>query len=215
MCLLFIRGLGFGNFGRLSDSLADLREGMRLSELNHERYWLPRLPNTLGWLHSEMFDTEEALRLNRQGSAIAREMKFPEGDANSQINLAFNHLSLGEPDNALGHLSSAGALLAQDEWFRWVYTIRLHAAYAEYWLAKQDRKRPRRQQRHLWSLRRLHAGGNMWLGQVNCSAMLQTYRTIHWRLSSGIRQVFPNCRDTPVRRSNGRFCLRSPELMLS
>jgi tetratricopeptide (TPR) repeat protein len=138
VCLLFIRGLGFGNFGRLSDSLADLSEGMRLSELNHERYWLPRLPNTLGWLYSEMFDTEEALRLNRQGSAIAREMKFPEGDANSQINLAFNHLSLGEPDNARGHLSSAGALLAQDEWFRWVYTIRLHAAYAEYWLAKQD-----------------------------------------------------------------------------
>lgn len=47
VCLLFIRGLGLGSFGRLSDSLADLREAMRLSELNHERYWLPRLPNTL------------------------------------------------------------------------------------------------------------------------------------------------------------------------
>jgi tetratricopeptide (TPR) repeat protein len=138
VCLLFIRGLGLGNFGRLTDSLADLREGMRLSELNHERYWLPRLPNTLGWLHGEMFDTEEALRLNRDGSTIAREMKFPEGDANSQINLAFNHLSLGEPNTALEHLSYAAALLAQDEWFRWVYTIRLHAGYAEYWLAKED-----------------------------------------------------------------------------
>ena len=138
VCLLFIRGLGLGNFGRLSDSLADLREGMRLSELNHERYWLPRLPNTLGWLHGEMFDTEEALRLNREGSAIAREMKFREGDANSQINLAFNHLSVGEPNTALEHLSCAAALLVQDEWFRWVYTIRLHAGYAEYWLAKED-----------------------------------------------------------------------------
>ncbi len=85
-----------------------------------------------------MFDIDEALRLNREGSAIAREMNFPEGDANSQINLAFNHLSLGEPDSALEHLSSARALLAQDEWFRWVYTIRLHAGYAEYWLAKDD-----------------------------------------------------------------------------
>jgi tetratricopeptide (TPR) repeat protein len=140
VCLLFIRGLGLGNFGRLSDSLADLREATRLSEVNHERYWLPRLPNTVGWLHSEMFDTEEALRLNREGSAIAREMKFPEGDANSQINLAFNHLSLGELNSALEHLSSAGALLAQDEWFRWVYTIRLHAGYAEYWLAKENPK---------------------------------------------------------------------------
>jgi tetratricopeptide (TPR) repeat protein len=138
VCLLFIRGLGLGNFGRLSDSLADLREGMRLSELNHERYWLPRLPNTLGWLHGEMFDIDEALRLNREGSVIAREMNFPEGDANSQINLAFNHLSLGEPDNAFEYLACARALLAQDEWFRWVYTIRLHAGYAQYWLAKED-----------------------------------------------------------------------------
>ena len=105
VCLLFIRGLGLGNFGRLSDSLADLREGMRLSEINHERYWLPRLPNTLAWLHSEMFDVEEALRLNREGSIIAREMNFPEGDVNSQINLALNYLGLDEPNSAREHLA--------------------------------------------------------------------------------------------------------------
>ena len=136
VCLLFIRGLGLGNFGRLSDSLADLREGMRLSEMNHERYWLPRLPNTLAWLHSEMFDIEEALRLNDEGSIIAREMNFPEGDVNSRINLALNYLGLGEPDRAHEHLSAAGTLLAEDEWFRWVYTIRFQAARAEYWLVK-------------------------------------------------------------------------------
>jgi tetratricopeptide (TPR) repeat protein len=136
VCLLFIRGLGLGNFGRLSDALADLREGMRLSEINHERYWLPRLPNTLAWLHGEMFDTEEALRLNLEGSLLAREMHFPEGDVNSQINLALNRLSLGEPDRARDHLSAAETLLAGDEWFRWVYTIRFHAVYAEYWLSK-------------------------------------------------------------------------------
>jgi len=138
VCLLLIRGLGLGNFGRLSDSLADLREGMRLSEINHERYWLPRLPNTLAWLHSEMFDVEEALRLNREGSVIAREMNFPEGDVNSQINLALNYLCLNEPNSAREHLAAAETLLAQDEWFRWVYTIRFQAAYAEYWLMKGD-----------------------------------------------------------------------------
>ena len=98
--------------------------------MNHERYWLPRLPNTLAWLHGEMFDIEEALRLNLEGSGIAREMQFPEGDANSQINLALNYLSLGEPDRARDHLSAAETLLADDEWFRWVYTIRFHAAFA-------------------------------------------------------------------------------------
>ena len=63
-------------------------------------------------------------------------MNFPEGDVNSQINLALNHLALGEPDRADEHLSAAGTLLAEDEWFRWVYTIRFHSARAEYWLAK-------------------------------------------------------------------------------
>ena len=111
---------------------------MRLSEINHERYWLARLPNTLAWLHSEMFDVEEALRLNREGSVIAREMNFPEGDANSQINLALNYLCLNEPNSAREHLAAAETLLAQDEWFRWVYTIRFQAAYAEYWLMKGD-----------------------------------------------------------------------------
>jgi tetratricopeptide (TPR) repeat protein len=138
VCLLFIRGLGLGNFGRLSDAMADLREAMQLSEINHERYWLPRLPNTLAWLHGEMFDIEEALRLNLEGSVLAREMRFPEGDVNSQINLALNHLGLGEPDRARDHLSAAETLLADDEWFRWVYTIRFHAAFAEYWLLKGD-----------------------------------------------------------------------------
>ena len=85
-----------------------------------------------------MFDLEHALRLNQEGSRIAREMNFPEGDANSQINLALNHLSLGEPERAGEHLAAAEALLADDEWFRWVYTIRLQAAYARYWLAKGD-----------------------------------------------------------------------------
>jgi tetratricopeptide (TPR) repeat protein len=138
VCLLFIRGLGLGNFGRLSDSLADLREGMRLSEMNQERYWLPRLPNTLAWLHSELFDLEESLRLNLEGSRLAREMNFPEGDANSQINLALNYLSLDEAERANQHLAAAAKLLAADEWFRWVYTIRFHAASAQYRLATGD-----------------------------------------------------------------------------
>ena len=85
-----------------------------------------------------MFDIEEALRLNGEGSVIAREMNFPEGDVNSRINLALNYLGLGEPDRAHEHLLAVGSLLDEDEWFRWVYAIRFDAARAEYWLAKND-----------------------------------------------------------------------------
>ena len=138
VCLLFIRGLGMGNFGRISDALRDLREGMRLSEVNHERYWLPRLPNTLGWLYADVFAFEEALRLNEEGAAIARELKFPEGEANSHINLAANYLVLGEPQRAKEHLDTAERALQDDNWFRWVYQIRLQAQYAQFWITKGD-----------------------------------------------------------------------------
>ena len=50
------------------------------------------------WLHADIFDFEEAFRLNQEGAAIARELKFPEGEANSYINLAANYLVLGEPE---------------------------------------------------------------------------------------------------------------------
>jgi tetratricopeptide (TPR) repeat protein len=141
VCLLFIRGLGMGNFGRISEALDNLGEGMRLSEVNHECYWLPRLPNTLGWLHADIFDFEEAFRLNQEGAAIARELKFPEGEANSYINLAANYLVLGEPERAKDHLLAAEGMLEGDAWFRWVYNIRLQAKFAEYWMARGDLQR--------------------------------------------------------------------------
>jgi tetratricopeptide (TPR) repeat protein len=141
VCLLFIRGLGMGNFGRISEALDNLREGMRLSEVNHERYWLPRLPNTLGWLHADMFDFEEALRLNKEGATISRQMNFPEGEANSHVNLASNFLVLGEPARAREHLLAAKHVLQAEAWFRWVYNIRLQAQFAQYWIAKGNLQR--------------------------------------------------------------------------
>jgi tetratricopeptide (TPR) repeat protein len=130
-----------GNFGHISEALDNLGEGMRLSEVNHERYWLPRLPNTLGWLHADIFDFEEALRLNREGAAIARELKFPEGEANSYVNLAADYLVLGEPERAKPHLLAAERVLQEDAWFRWLYNIRLQEKFAEYWMAKGDLQR--------------------------------------------------------------------------
>jgi tetratricopeptide (TPR) repeat protein len=141
VCLLFIRGLGMGNFGRISDALRDLREGMRLSEVNHERYWLPRLPNTLGWLHADVFAFEEALRLNKEGAAIARELRFAEGEANSHVNLASNYLVLGEPERAKEHLDAAEQASRGENWFRWLYQIRLQAQYAQFWIARDDPRR--------------------------------------------------------------------------
>jgi hypothetical protein len=154
-----------------------------------------------------MFDVEEALRLNREGSVIAREMNFPEGDANSQINLALNYLCLNEPDSAREHLAAAETLLAQDEWFRWVYTIRFQAAYAEYWLMKGDPAEAARYATASFNLagvtrRRKHiAWASKLLGDVAAMEDRPQEAVAHYQAG------FPSWIVTGVRPFSGRFWL--------
>ena len=137
---LFVRGLGFGILGHLSAALASLEEGVRLSELNHERWWLPRLPNTLGWLYREMQAFDTSLKLNTEGTQMAHEMGFSEGAASAHIHLAGLHVTLGEPERAHEHLLKARPLLDEDAWFRWVYEVRYEVEFARYWIAKGNLK---------------------------------------------------------------------------
>jgi len=137
---LFFRGMALGNQGRLSDALAALREARRVAELNDERYWLPRLPNTIGWIYREMQDLETALRLETENVQLADEMGVVEGRANAHVNLAHDYLALDEPARAFEHLQQAEHLFNQDVWFRWRYAIRMQAEMASYWIARGDLK---------------------------------------------------------------------------
>ena len=137
---LFIRGMALGNQGRLSEALRALEEARRLAELNGERYWLPRLPNTLGWIHREMQDLETALRLDTENVLLATEMGVIEGRANAHVNLGHDYLALGEPARAIEHLQQAEQLFNQDVWFRWRYAMRLQAEMTSYWIVRGDLK---------------------------------------------------------------------------
>jgi tetratricopeptide (TPR) repeat protein len=134
----FISGTALGNQGRLSEALGMLREGTRLAELNGDRFWLPRLPNTLGWLHRELYDTQTALRLDAESVRQGREFGSIEAEANAHVNLGHNYLILGEPGRAFEHLKEAGRLFDQDVWFRWRYNLRLQAELANYWITRSD-----------------------------------------------------------------------------
>ena len=133
---LFFKGMTLGNQGRLSDAIAVLQEGIRLAELNGERFFLSRLPNTLGWIHREAQDIETALRLDSENVAMAREMGFQEAEANSLVNLGHDYLSLGELDQAFGHFQQAATIYEQDVWFRWRHNTRLQAELARYWILR-------------------------------------------------------------------------------
>ena len=137
---LFFRGMALGNRGRFSDALAALEEARRLAELNGERYWLPRLPNTIGWIYREMQDLEAALQLDTENVRLAEEMGIVEGCANAHVNLGHDFLALGEPTRAFEHLQQAEHLFNQDVWFRWRYAIRLQAELTSYWISRGDLK---------------------------------------------------------------------------
>jgi len=135
---LFVRGMAFFNQGRLSDGLNDLREGMRLAELNNERYWLSRYPNTLGWAYQEVQELETAHELAREGVRVAHENRYGKPEANSHLNLAHLYLGVGECQRALEHLRAAEQILEVDAWFGWRYNIRLKAEMARYWMRQGE-----------------------------------------------------------------------------
>jgi tetratricopeptide (TPR) repeat protein len=136
----YVGALALANQGRLSDALSELRDVSRLMELNGERFYLPRVPNALGWLHRELFDMEAALRFDRDGVRIAREMGSDEAEANSHVNLGHDYLEVGEPARAHEHLEEAERIFGRDDWYRWRYKLRLENERAAYWIACGDLK---------------------------------------------------------------------------
>ena len=140
-CCSWVQGIVQANRGRLSDALCTLQEGMRLAELNGERYWFSRFPNTVGWLHGELADFESGLRLNAEGVRAGQESGTPETEANTHINLASTYLELGDSTRAWEHLSGGERILKQEhhvEWLRWRFNIRLDLEMARYWIARAD-----------------------------------------------------------------------------
>ncbi len=140
---LFSQGMSWGNRGQLTKANKMFHEARKLAELNGDRYWLPRLPNSIGWLHRELQDWDEALRLDAENVPLAQELDMAEGEANAHVNLAHDYLTLGESDRAYEHLLKAEQLHQQDVWFRWRYNIRLQSEFAHYWMTKGDLQQSR------------------------------------------------------------------------
>jgi DNA-binding winged helix-turn-helix (wHTH) protein len=138
--MTWMRGLALANQGRISDALRVLHEGMQMGEINGERFWFSRIPNTIGWIYSELLDPETALRFNLDGVVAAQQAGQPEVEGNCHINLSNAYISLGDLNLAWDHLSKGERILsaAPGDWLRWRFMIRLELENANYWLARRD-----------------------------------------------------------------------------
>jgi serine/threonine protein kinase/tetratricopeptide (TPR) repeat protein len=140
---LFFRGLSEGNLGSMSAGLSTLHAAIDKARNNGDRFWYPRMPNCIGWIHRELQDFEGALKYDQEGVEIAREHHVLEAEANSMINLGIDFSQAGDSNKTVAAFHTVHDIFARDAWFRWRYNIRLQAATAHHWLRQGDPSKAR------------------------------------------------------------------------
>lgn len=135
---MFFLGLSQGNLGRMSEGIATLKEAIKMAGRNGDRFWFPRMPNCIGWMHRELEDYEGAFKYDQEGLEVARQYHVLEAEANSLINLGIDHTYEGKHEETASAFRETRDIFERDAWFRWRYNIRLEAATAWFWLRKGD-----------------------------------------------------------------------------
>jgi serine/threonine protein kinase/tetratricopeptide (TPR) repeat protein len=135
---MFFLGLSKGNLGYMSEAIATLEQAIQMAGRNGDRFWFPRMPNCIGWMHRELQDFEGALKHDQEGLRVARQYHVLEAEANSLINLSIDHTYGGDTEKTTSAFRETREIFERDAWFRWRYSIRLEAATAWYWLRQGD-----------------------------------------------------------------------------
>jgi class 3 adenylate cyclase/tetratricopeptide (TPR) repeat protein len=93
---------------------------------------IAQVPNLIGGVHLELFDLDEALRLNLEGDEVAQRFHpWPEPRGHSLVKAGLAHLYRGEHGPAEACLRRAEGLLEVDTWLRWRWHIALLHAFGE------------------------------------------------------------------------------------
>jgi class 3 adenylate cyclase/tetratricopeptide (TPR) repeat protein len=129
--------------GEYAEGLTVIHDGLAKARDRNNTFIRGRLTNTLGWFHQELGDFRRSVEYDREGYALGRSANIPNVEISSLINLALDHLNLGEPQRALSLLEE---LLVRVEKFafgahRWRWAIHLRAYLVEVLLATRDSER--------------------------------------------------------------------------
>lgn len=119
--LTFHKGLILGALGRWPEAKALLVEGIRQLDQGDDRFWKPRMRNTLAWILAMAGHPRRALAMNREALAEAVESGDPETIANARINIAENLLQMGDVPGACRQI--------EDTWRRIRHRGRVYAGW--------------------------------------------------------------------------------------
>jgi len=143
LVLHFRQGLIYGALGRMEEAKETLKSALEHLEVGDDRFWRPRLLNTLGWVHAEAGDIHQALSLNRQSLEEALRIGDPETIHNAQVNVGENYLDLDRLTKAEEVLLKTWEEVKQVgiSYTRWRYKTRLLIALGRLYqgLAQRDK----------------------------------------------------------------------------
>jgi class 3 adenylate cyclase/tetratricopeptide (TPR) repeat protein len=137
LCVLCNAHAGFGQWDRAFEALDEVR---RKSEERENKYGIARGLNTNGWLHHQLGDARRALELDREALEFGRSAKLSNPEIYSTINLAEDHLALGEMGTARSILTEAAERLRIGHFdsHRWKWQMRVALMLARVLQAERD-----------------------------------------------------------------------------
>ncbi|MBM3839122.1 MAG: zinc-ribbon domain-containing protein [Verrucomicrobia bacterium] len=94
----WMKGLFQGGKGEFDRSLASLQDALQWSQRFQDQIWRCRILNTLGWIYSELYNFDHAVRYNQIGLDASRTIGDPEIIRNAGINLGDCALRQGDLD---------------------------------------------------------------------------------------------------------------------
>jgi tetratricopeptide (TPR) repeat protein len=101
---------------------------------------MARIPNLIGGVHLELFDLDEAIRLNLEADEVARKSwPWPEPRGHSLLKVGLAHFQRGEHGLAEEFFRHAWAFLEEDIFLRWRWHIPLLRGRGELALAEGRR----------------------------------------------------------------------------
>ena len=132
-------------FGVIAQSaLGEYEEALRWHRRLHDyafgaddKFWAARTPNLAGGIHLELFDLDEAVRLNLEAHEVARKLwRWSEPRGHCLLKVGLAHLERADLGSATTFFDRAWALLEEDAFLRWRWHIPLLRARGELALAE-------------------------------------------------------------------------------
>jgi predicted ATPase/DNA-binding SARP family transcriptional activator len=136
---LWLQALAWCNLGKYEKAIEALAQSGEVARMAGISTAPAELLNTRGWVHQEIFNLQESLRLNAEGVRVAHDLGEIESEANALANLGTDYLWLSDLSRAEECFVETWALLEkQFGGYRWRWRTRLLAACGELHLARGE-----------------------------------------------------------------------------